>query len=299
MTAIARKPPWLKIRPPKGSAYERLRATLGSSGLHTVCQGAHCPNCPECWSTGTAAFMVMGDVCTRACRFCAVPTRARGVDLDPEEPLRLARAVEGLGLRYVVITSVDRDDLEDGGAEHFASCVRSVKQRCPSAVVEALIPDFRCNESSLREIAFSGAEVVAHNLETVRRLQRRVRDPRASYEQSLRVLRFLKELNPALYTKSSLMLGLGESPEEVREALGDLHVAGVEMLTLGQYLQPSPKHLPVARYLTPAEFQELAKLASEMGFLHCASGPFVRSSYRAGEFFMENVLVRGGRAVAH
>ncbi len=299
MMAAARKPSWLRIRPPKGGAYEKLRSIISSRGLYTVCQGAHCPNSPECWSVGTAAFMVMGEVCTRACRFCAVPTSARGTELDPEEPMRLANAVEELGLEYVVITSVDRDDLKDGGAGHFAKCIEAVKKRYPSAKVEALIPDFHCNEPSLREIAFSLADVVAHNLETVKRLQRRVRDPRAGYEQSLRVLRLLKELNPALYTKSSLMLGLGETDEEVREALRDLRDAGVEMLTIGQYLQPSPRHLPVVEYLPPERFEELAKLGTGMGFVYCASGPFVRSSYRAGEFFLESILRRGGREVAH
>ncbi len=299
MMAAARKPHWLKIRPPKGIAYEKLKTAISSHRLHTVCREAHCPNSPECWSSGTAAFMIMGSTCTRACRFCAVTTRARGDDLDTEEALRLAHAVSELGLKYVVITSADRDDLKDGGAGHFAKCIRAVKHERRDAIVEALIPDFSCNELSLKEIAFSGADVVAHNLETVHRLQRSVRDPRAGYEQSLSVLRLLKELNHVLYTKSSLMLGLGETVDEVCEAMSDLRGAGVDMLTLGQYLQPSPRHLQVVEYVEPAKFQELSELAASMGFVYCASGPFVRSSYRAGELFASNVSQRGGRAVAH
>lgn len=258
--------------------------------LTTVCEEARCPNLSECWSGGTATFMLLGELCTRGCSFCSVKTARIGAPVDPEEPEKVLEAVQKMGLSYIVLTSVDRDDLPDQGAGHFAQTVRHLKQQKPELIVETLIPDFRADEACLATIAASGADVLAHNIETVRRLTPSVRDPRATYDQSLRVLDRLRALRPSAMTKSSVMLGHGESEAELRATFHDLRAVGVQLLTLGQYLRPSEKHRPVAEFIPPARFEELGALALEYGFLHVASGPFVRSSYKAGELFVESQL---------
>jgi lipoic acid synthetase len=282
------KPEWLKVRLPSGDGYERVRHLLRRLDLHTVCEESRCPNMAECWGGGTATVMLMGDVCTRGCRFCHVASGGPQ-PLDPEEPAHLAEAVAELGLRYLVVTSVDRDDLPDQGAGHFAEAIRQLKARCPTTRVEVLIPDFQGMTEHLRTVVEASPDVVAHNVETVRRLTPTVRDARAGYDQSLRVLSTLKSLRP-VYTKSSLMLGLGETHEEILETFGDLRAAGVDVLTLGQYLQPSSWHLRVERFVPPEEFEALRRDASSFGFLYVAAGPLVRSSYRAAEFFLEATL---------
>jgi lipoic acid synthetase len=296
----ARKPEWLKVRPPAGESYVKIKGLLREKGLHTVCEEAHCPNVAECWASGTATFMLGGDTCTRACRFCAVKTARRPPPLDPDEPLEVASSIVALGLHYVVLTSVDRDDLKDQAAGHFAETIREIKRQNASIIVEALVPDFRGDEECVAEIVESGVDVYAHNVETVRRLQYRVRDPRAGYEQSLGTLASAKKIaeraGRELFTKSSLMLGLGEDPVELDEAFDDLKSHGVDVLTLGQYLRPSLEHLPVEKFVTPEEFSTLRVSAEKKGFLYVAAGPMVRSSYRAGEFFIEGVIRkrRGG-----
>jgi lipoic acid synthetase len=263
---------------------------LSDLGLHTVCQEAHCPNVHECWGGGTATLMLMGDVCSRACRFCMVTPGKPGGVLDEFEPERVALALSRMGLTYVVLTSVDRDDLPDGGAAHFAKTIRLVKERIPQMLVEVLIPDFQNDLDSLRMIVSSSPDVVAHNVETTLKLTPTVRDPRAGYWQSLSVLRSLKKLNRSLYTKSSIMVGLGETSEEVRETMVHLRRAGVDFLTVGQYLRPSPRHLPVREYVSPKQFDDYRRMGEEVGFRYVASGPLVRSSYRAGEFFIRNAI---------
>jgi lipoic acid synthetase len=289
-----RKPEWLKIRPPAGESYSKIKGLLRERNLHTVCEEAHCPNVSECWAGGTATFMLGTEVCTRACRFCAVKTARRPPPLDPEEPFKVAEAVAALGLKYVVLTSVDRDDLPDGGAGHFAATIRELKRLDPGLLVEALVPDFRGNGRDVATIVDSGLDVYAHNVETVYRLQYRVRDPRAGYAQSLETLRAAKEharlTGRTLHTKSALMLGLGEEREEILRAFTDLREAGVDVLTLGQYLRPSMNHLPVERYVSPEEFRELETLARGAGFLYVAAGPMVRSSYKAAELFLEGLI---------
>ncbi len=290
----SRKPEWLKIRPPAGEEYLRIKSLLKQKGLHTVCEEAHCPNVSECWASGTATFMLGGDTCTRACRFCAVKTARRPPALDPKEPFEIAESIGVLGLHYVVLTSVDRDDLKDGGAGHFASTICEIKKRDSKVILEALVPDFRGDAASIQTLVDSKLEVYAHNIETVFRLQYRVRDPRAGYEQSLSTLRlaksYAKEIGHTLFTKSAIMLGLGETEEELDEAFDDLRRYDVDILTLGQYLRPSMQHLPVERYVSPEEFEALGEKARKKGFLYVASGPMVRSSYRAGEFFVERML---------
>jgi len=266
-----------------------MREILSRYGLHTVCQSARCPNLPRCWGAGTATFMILGDVCTRRCRFCATRTGWPGGWVDGEEPERLGRAVAELGLSYVVLTSVDRDDLPDGGATHWARCIRAVKEARPGVLVEALIPDFSGGQSSLAEVLRAEPDVVGHNLETVRRLTPSVRDPRASYELSLEVLRRVKELSPRTITKSSLLLGLGETEDEVRGALRDMREAGVDIVVLGQYLRPGPEQLPVARYLPPEEYARWEAEARRMGFRAVVAGPLVRTSFRAAEVYRELV----------
>ncbi|OGS49377.1 MAG: lipoyl synthase [Euryarchaeota archaeon RBG_16_68_13] len=291
-----RRPEWLRVRPPSGPSYARIKGLLRSLELHTVCEEAHCPNVAECWGGGTATIMLMGWVCTRGCRFCAVTSgNPRGV-LDPEEPGKVAEAIGDLDLRYVVLTSVDRDDLPDGGAGHFARTVRAVKALRPEILVEALIPDFQGDLEAVRAVVESGVDVLAHNVETVERLQASVRDPRATYGQSLSVLRAAKEMRDGLYTKSSLMLGLGETRAEVRETMADLRRTDVDVLTLGQYLRPSAWHIPVREFVKLETFEACREEAEAMGFLYVAAGPLVRSSYRAGELFMENAM--SGRAAA-
>ncbi|GIW41339.1 MAG: lipoyl synthase [Candidatus Binatia bacterium] len=280
MTTVARRhPEWIKARAPVGERVFELRRLLRGLRLHTVCEEAQCPNLGECWAHGTATLMLMGDVCTRNCGFCAV-AHGRPRPLDPEEPARVAEAVERLGLRHVVLTSVDRDDLPDGGASHFAATVRAVRGRIPRCSIEVLIPDFQGNPVALEVVVGSPIDVLNHNVETVPRLYKRVR-PGSRYERSLEILRRAKELRPELLTKTGLMLGLGEEREEVLAVLRDLRAVGCDILTLGQYLRPSSKHLPVVRYVPPEEFRELRADASRLGFLHVEAGPLVRSSYHA------------------
>jgi lipoic acid synthetase len=290
MTTTSPKPSWLKVRPPAGERYLSIKQQLRELGLATVCEEARCPNVAECWGGGTATIMVMGDTCTRGCRFCAVKTNRNGQPLDPEEPTKVAGMLAPLDLDYVVITSVDRDDLADQGAGHFAAVIREVKARRPDMLVEVLISDFRGDMGLLGVVAEAGADVIAHNVETVERLTPRVRDPRATYKQSLDVLAGLKRHNPTLPTKTSLMLGLGETRDEVEQALRDLRDVGCDIVTFGQYLQPTAKHLKVEAWVTPEEFAAYEALGKEMGFRYVASGPLVRSSYRAGELFIKGMI---------
>lgn len=285
-----RKPEWLRVRPPSGESYAHLKGLLRTLDLHTVCEEAHCPNVWECWGGGTATIMLLGDRCTRGCRFCAVTSGNPHGALDADEPRKVAEALADLGLTYVVLTSVDRDDLPDGGASHFARTIREIKARVPGILVEALIPDFQGDLEAVRTVLDAGPDVLDHNLETVRRLQSVARDPRAGYEQSLAVLRGAKALRPSVFTKSSLMLGLGETRAEVLEAMQDLRANDVDLLTLGQYLRPSEWHLPVQEYVSPEEFDRLRSSGEALGFAYVAAGPLVRSSYRAGEFFLEKAL---------
>src|SRR5215216_4632932 len=288
---LIRKPVWLRVRPPAGENYTNVKQSLRLLNLHTVCEEARCPNISECWGTGTATIMIMGDICTRGCRFCAVNS-GRPVLLDADEPERVAKAIKEWKLSYVVITSVCRDDLKDGGAEHIAKTIKATKDLCPKTIVEPLIPDFRGNEDSIKMVVESKPEVISHNIETVSRLTPKVRDARASYEQSLRVLKKIKDIDSLLYTKSSIMLGLGENEEEIIQTIKDLRSVGVNILTLGQYLQPNPKYLPVVEYIAPEKFSWLREIGESMGFAYVASGPLVRSSYRAGQFFVEKIAAR-------
>jgi len=292
-----RKPAWLKVQLPSGPDFRRLKQRTAQLGLHTVCEEAHCPNIGECWKgpRATMTLMVLGEACTRRCRFCAVKTVESAPAPDPEEPENVATAVAELGCGYVVVTSVDRDDLPDGGAAHYAACVRRIRARSPRTVIETLIPDY--GGATLETLMDSAPDVLGHNVEVVPRLQRRIRDPRCSFERSLETLREARRLRPESFTKSSLMLGLGETHDEIVDALEELRGAGVEFLTLGQYLRPSSRHAPVIEYVTPERFAEYERLGRELGFLYCASGPLVRSSYRAGEFFAQR-LVRERRSLA-
>jgi lipoic acid synthetase len=283
-----RKPAWLKARPPGGAGFNTVRTLVKEHRLATVCEEAKCPNIGECWNAGTATLMLMGAVCTRACRFCSVDTGNPHGWLDAEEPENAARTVELMKLKYVVLTSVDRDDLPDGGAAHYAACVRAIKRRNPATAVEALTPDFAGDLAAVATVVDSGIEVFAQNIETVRRLTHPVRDPRAGYEQTVRVLAGAKRHRAALLTKSSLMLGLGESDAEIVATLADLRAAGVDLVTLGQYLRPTVHHLPVERFVTPAEFDRYRAQALALGFLECISGPLVRSSYRAEQALKRN-----------
>ena len=285
----ARKPGWLRVGVPGGERYGRVRDTLTGLNLHTVCAEAHCPNVAECWGGGTATVMLMGDTCTRGCRFCQVKTAARPPALDPDEPRHMADAVRQLQLDYVVVTSVDRDDLPDGGAAHFAEAIRLLKE-IPGLLVEVLTPDFQGDAEAVRTVGRAGPDVFANNLETVRRLTPAVRDGRAGYDQTLGVLARMKREFPGVATKSSVMVGLGESAAEVDQAMQDLRGVGVEVLTLGQYLRPSAWHLPVVEFVTPEVFAAYEARGRELGFRYVASGPLVRSSYRAGELFMKGVI---------
>lgn len=275
------KPRWIRAPMATGAGYESMRSLVREHRLATVCHEAKCPNIGECWNAGTATFMLMGEVCTRACRFCSVDTGNPRGWLDADEPANTARSVEILGLKYIVLTSVNRDDLPDGGAAHFAATVRAIKQRTPATAVEALTPDFQGVERDVATVVDSGLQVFAQNIETVERLTHPVRDPRAGYAQTLAVLAFAKRHNPAVLTKSSLMLGLGESDAEILATLDDLRTAKVDLLTLGQYLRPTPNHLPVQRFVSPAEFDAYRDAALARGFRECVAGPLVRSSYRA------------------
>ncbi len=281
------KPRWL-VRPlPSGPSVAKIQGLLRENNLHTVCEEARCPNRGECWSKGEATLMIMGDTCSRACRFCDVKTGSSKdllqMPLDALEPPKVAHTVETLGLTYAVITSVDRDELADQGADHWARCIQAIKNRCPETVIDVLLPDFRGDRDLIKIVCDAGPHVLAHNIETVRSLQGKVRDARANYEQSLAVLRAFKEFAPKTPTKSGVMVGHGETYEELLETLQDLRDAGVDFVTIGQYLRPSAWHLEVAQYMRPETFTQLGEDAKKMGFKQVVSGPFVRSSYRAWE----------------
>ena len=293
-----RKPPWLRAPMPGGNGFDSVRQTVREHRLATVCEEARCPNIGECWNAGTATLMLMGEVCTRACRFCAVDTGNPRGWLDPEEPANAARTVQLMRLGYVVLTSVNRDDLADGGARHFADCVREIKRLNPATAVEALTPDFQGVLADVETVVDSGLEVFAQNVETVRRLTHPVRDPRASYEQTIAVLAHAKRHRPAVLTKTSLMLGLGESEAEILATMDDLRAIGVDLLTLGQYLRPTVNHLAVERFVTPDEFAQYREAALERGFVECVAGPLVRSSYRAEQALARNNAGLGAGGVA-
>ncbi len=282
------KPKWLRAKMPSGKGFSKTKTIVHEHRLATVCEESMCPNIGECWNAGTATIMVLGSVCTRACRFCSVDTGNPRGWLDAEEPYNTGRAVHLMGLKYVVITSVDRDDLDDGGAAHYAECVREIKRQNPETAVEALTPDFDGIEAHVETVVDSGLEVFAQNVETVERLTHPVRDPRAGYRQTLDVLAHAKKHRPDVLTKTSLMLGLGEKDNEVIAAMDDMRAAGVDILTLGQYLRPTPNHLPVERYVTPEEFAALRAEGIDKGFLEVVAGPMVRSSYRAEQVLAKN-----------
>jgi lipoic acid synthetase len=286
--ALGGKPRWLRAQPASGERYGFVRRTVHEHRLATVCEEAKCPNIGECWNAGTATIMLMGAVCTRACRFCSVDTGNPRGWLDAEEPRHVAESVALMQLSYVVLTSVNRDDLPDGGAAHYAACIHAIKQCTPSTAVEALTPDFQGVLADVATVVDSGLEVFAQNVETVRRLTHDVRDPRAGYEQTLAVLAHAKRHRPDVLTKSSLMLGLGETREEILQCMDDLRAAQVDILTLGQYLRPTPHHLPVARFVPPEEFAALRDEGLARGFRECVSGPMVRSSYRAEQALAGN-----------
>lgn len=283
-----RKPTWLRAKIPGGAGYDATRRNVHEHRLSTVCEESMCPNIGECWNHGTATLMIMGSVCTRACKFCAVDTGNPRGWLDPEEPAHAADSVRLMGLKYVVITSVDRDDLEDGGSSHYAKCVREIRRVNPDTAVEALTPDFRGNTDYVAMVVDSGLQVYAQNLETVERLTHAVRDRRAGYRQTLDVLRFAKQHRPDVLTKTSLMLGLGETDGEILHALDDCREAGLDIVTFGQYLRPTQNHLPVQRFVPPTDFARYREWGLERGFLEVVSGPLVRSSYRADRVFDRN-----------
>src|SRR5512133_323238 len=289
----ARKPPWLKVPMPGGERYRKVKETLRGLSLHTVCQEASCPNVGECWGGGTATVMLMGDTCTRGCRFCHVKTAAHPPPLDPDEPRHLAEAIAELGLDYIVVTSVDRDDVPDGGAGHFAEAIRRLKA-IPGLLVEVLTPDFQGDAEAVRTVCRAAPDVFANNIETVRRLTPVVRDAKAGYDQTLGVLARAKREFPRVVTKSSIMVGLGETDDEIVETMKDLRAAGVEILTLGQYLRPSAWHLPVVEWVTPQRFAAFRDAGLALGFRYVASGPLVRSSYRAAELFLRGEIEARG-----
>ncbi len=313
---VLMKPEWLKIRPPSTEKFSEITTLLKAKRLNTVCAEAHCPNISECWSGGTATFMLMGDTCTRACRFCMVKSGNPKGLLDKNEPRHLVEAVKIMKLNYIVLTCVTRDDLPDGGASHFAICIKELKKAYPQLLVEVLISDLNGNEDALKVIVEAQPTVLAHNMETVERLQGTIRDPRANYQKSLSVLKNAKKIFTSsldqkdekggidrksvslddqkktlpLFTKTSLMLGLGEKKEEVVQTMKDLRKREVDIITFGQYLRPSPYHIAVHEYITPDQFADYQQIAKQLGFLYCASGPLVRSSYRAGELFLKNLF---------
>lgn len=284
------KPEWIRTKAPSGPLYVHVKELLRQNSLHTVCEEAHCPNLGECWDSGTATVMIMGNVCTRACRFCSVKSGKPNGVLDPHEPVNVARAVKDLGLKYVVITSVDRDDLPDGGASHFAHTITAIRNHAPGVCIEALIPDFGGQISALQKVAETTPEVIGHNLETTEPLTAKTRDSRAGYRQSLTVLENAKLLNPRILTKSSLMLGLGELEKDVIQTMRDLRRADTDFLTLGQYLRPSPRNLPIVEYVTPERFNHYRDIAEQLGFRYVVSGPLVRSSYRSEEYFVQRMM---------
>eukprot|EP01038_Epipyxis_sp_PR26KG_P007067 gene7067-9646_t len=289
---VGNRPNWFRVPAPGGTStrFHELQESIKTLNLHTVCEEAKCPNIGECWNGGTGTIMLLGDTCTRGCRFCAVKTSAKPPPPDPFEPFRTAEALSKWNVSYIVLTSVDRDDLEDGGSSHFSYTVELIKKSVPSLLVECLVSDFAGNLTSVENLANSGLHVYAHNLETVRRLQHHVRDHRAGYDQSLAVLKHAKECNNKIFTKSSLMLGLGETTEEVLQAMKDLREAQVDIVTFGQYLRPTEHHLAVVEYITPSMFDWYKQQGELMGFKYVASGPLVRSSYKAGEFFVEQLI---------
>ncbi len=295
-TGQPRLPSHLKTKIPTGANYTRIKSDLRGLGLSTVCEEARCPNIGECWGgsggkdTATATIMIMGDTCTRGCRFCAVKTSRAPAPLDPHEPENTAEAISRWGLGYIVLTSVDRDDIADGGASHIASTISKIKFKSPKILVEALVPDFSGDKECVSTIVKSGLDVFAHNVETVERTTPFVRDRRAKYRQSLSVLSHAKSLSPTLITKTSIMLGCGETDAEVDQTLQDLREAQVDVVTFGQYMRPTKRHMKVEEYVKPEKFEHWQKRAEELGFLYVASGPLVRSSYKAGEFFIKNVL---------
>lgn len=286
------KPEWLTIKPASTEKYSIIKDRIKDLGLHTVCVEAHCPNMSECWSSGTATFMVLGDVCTRGCHFCAVQKKQSGINIDQFEPNKLAQLVKEWKLGYIVITSVCRDDLEDKGASHFARCIQEIKKENNETIVEVLIPDFDGNIVWLKKITDAKPDVIGHNIETVSRLSPNVRDRRATYDQSLTVLKNVKTLDKSIYTKSAMMLGIGETEEEIIQSMADLRNSDVDFLAIGQYLRPSSNGFftEVKEYLPPEKFERLKQVAENMGFVYVASGPFVRSSYKAGEFFIKSVI---------
>lgn len=276
-----RLPQWLKVKMPGSEGYRQIKGLLDGARLNTVCAEAHCPNIGECWDRGTATFMILGDICTRACAYCAVDT-GKPVGLDLQEPARVADAVERMGLRYAVITSVDRDDLPDGGASIFAQTIRQVRKRMPDTKVEVLIPDFQGDSDALKKVMDASPDTLNHNIETVRRVFGRVR-PKGNYDGSLELLALAKDIVPNAVTKSGMMVGLGETWDEIVETMHDLREVDCDLLTIGQYLRPSKKHVALAKWYTPAEFNELGAIGRSLGFSHVASGPLVRSSYHADE----------------
>ena len=276
-----RKPDWLRLNHSFTPKFKEVKSIVKENHLNTVCEEAMCPNINECWSHGTATFMLLGDVCTRACKFCAVDTGNPRGRLDKKEPFKVAQSIKKMSLKYAVLTSVNRDDLADGGAKHYSNTIEAIKDACPKVMVEALTPDFEGKNKSISILLSSSLDVFAQNVETVERLTARVRDPRAGYQQTLNVLEKAKKLNPEVLTKTSLMLGLGETTKEIQSTMVDAYSVGVEILTLGQYLRPTLNHLPVERYIPPEEFLHYKNMAKEIGFKEVASGPMVRSSYRA------------------
>ena len=276
-----RKPDWLRLTHSFRPKFKEVKSIVKENHLNTVCEEAMCPNINECWSHGTATFMLLGDVCTRACKFCAVDTGNPRGRLDKKEPYKVALSIKKMSLKYAVLTSVNRDDLADGGARHYSNTIKAVKEACPKVMVEALTPDFEGKNRSISILLSSNLDVFAQNVETVERLTLRVRDPRAGYQQTLNVLEKAKKFNPDVLTKTSLMLGLGETTKEIESTMVDAYSVGVEILTLGQYLRPTLNHLPVERYIPPEEFLHYKNIAKEIGFKEVASGPMVRSSYRA------------------
>ena len=292
-TQKPKRPSWLKVKAPTSKGYFEIKDMLKELNLVTVCQEALCPNMGECWEGGTATFMLMGDTCTRACRFCAVKTgNPKGI-LDLEEPFKVGSAISKLNLNYVVLTSVDRDDLEDSGSDHFAKTIEVIKENSPEMIVEVLTPDFSGNRSHIERVVQARPDVFAHNIETVEELTKRVRDRRSGYSQSLKVLETVKSIDPTRYTKTSIMLGLGEKDEQILKTLKDLREVECDVVTFGQYLSPNQRlarHLPIFEYATPEKFKHWEIVAKDMGFLYVASGPLVRSSYKAGEFFLKGMI---------
>ena len=283
-----KKPSWLRVKAEFNPNFHKVKNQVNTKRLNTVCEEAHCPNISECWSAGTATFMLMGSVCTRACKFCSVDTGNPKGWLDTEEPLNTAKAVQTMGLKYVVLTSVNRDDLDDGGAKHFADTVKLIKDLNPKTAVEALTPDFKGLKSSIDTLVNSGLEVFAQNIETVERLTHQVRDIRAGYQQTLDVLAESKKINPEVLTKTSIIVGLGETDDEIEQTMDDLLEHNVDILTIGQYLRPTLNHHPIERWVTPEEFENYRKIGLKKGFLEVVSGPMVRSSYRAERALEKN-----------